>query len=132
MPTCNHCHRKVNHLLFRCHYCGKHFCDNCRLPEQHNCKGLKHGNIFHKLKHRQHIDSTETSSHEVNVQPISISWKIRNWFSRRNHKPRNFLPTSTSSPAIISAPKSFIEPNMLFNLVLSGLVFSNSLLNSLT
>ena len=37
--TCSFCHKKVV-MPFRCSYCKKVFCEEHRLPEEHDCDGL--------------------------------------------------------------------------------------------
>ncbi len=39
MPRCDFCGKKVS-LPFHCQYCGKNFCDDHRLPPNHECAGL--------------------------------------------------------------------------------------------
>lgn len=39
MPRCDQCGKNVS-LPFHCQYCGKNFCDDCRLPPNHACAGL--------------------------------------------------------------------------------------------
>jgi len=39
MPPCDFCGKSVS-LPFHCQYCGKNFCDDHRLPPNHNCAGL--------------------------------------------------------------------------------------------
>ena len=40
MPPCDRCGSATD-LPYRCHYCGGQFCGKHRLPENHNCPGLK-------------------------------------------------------------------------------------------
>ena len=38
--TCDYCGKNHGGVdLYVCHYCGWHFCDKCRLPENHMCGG---------------------------------------------------------------------------------------------
>ena len=43
---CNNCGNQIDGLPFKCKYCGLDYCPECRLPEYHNCFGLK----IHKQK----------------------------------------------------------------------------------
>ena len=45
--------RKVQSLPFRCNYCGKMFCDDHRLPEDHGCLGLPNRSWENFKKHRK-------------------------------------------------------------------------------
>lgn len=38
--VCSICFKEVN-MPFTCKYCGYHYCSEHRLPEDHNCQGLK-------------------------------------------------------------------------------------------
>lgn len=40
MAECSYCGEKVS-LPFKCKFCGKYFCPEHRLPENHDCEGLK-------------------------------------------------------------------------------------------
>jgi len=40
LPTCDFCGREIEHLPFKCRYCGGIFCPDHRLPAQHNCRGI--------------------------------------------------------------------------------------------
>jgi len=39
MVRCDKCDIEINYLPFRCKYCGKYFCRDHRLPENHSCTG---------------------------------------------------------------------------------------------
>ena len=43
LPGCNYtdCQENINYLPFKCKYCGKIFCTKHRLPENHDCEGIK-------------------------------------------------------------------------------------------
>ena len=41
MNICNNCGNQIDGLPFKCKYCGLNYCLECRLPEYHNCFGLK-------------------------------------------------------------------------------------------
>ena len=35
---CWHCGRRITEIPYECHRCGKYFCRDCRLPENHHCQ----------------------------------------------------------------------------------------------
>jgi len=37
---CYLCKKNIKTLPFKCKFCGKHFCDNHKIPENHSCRGL--------------------------------------------------------------------------------------------
>jgi hypothetical protein len=46
MPYCEFCGVEMGYLPFKCKYCGSSFCDQHRLPENHNCSfELKHKSL---------------------------------------------------------------------------------------
>lgn len=54
---CWECRRKG--YLFRCRRCGKYFCGNCRLPEDHNCIIVRQeGHFFERYRSKQRIRET--------------------------------------------------------------------------
>ena len=42
MVSCDRCGRDI-YMPFRCNYCGGYFCDEHRLPEFHECRGVRWG-----------------------------------------------------------------------------------------
>jgi len=46
MIDCEYCNNKIIEIPRPCKYCKKCFCTEHRLPESHDCKDLKKGNIF--------------------------------------------------------------------------------------
>lgn len=41
MNNCSKCHKEIEGVeVWTCNYCKLKHCDNCRLPEDHNCKGI--------------------------------------------------------------------------------------------
>ncbi len=40
MGNCNYCGEKVS-MPYKCKFCGQIFCDEHRLPESHECSGIK-------------------------------------------------------------------------------------------
>lgn len=50
MVNCGFCGKKINSLPFKCKFCGAYYCEDCRLPETHNCLGLE---IYKTQKERK-------------------------------------------------------------------------------
>jgi hypothetical protein len=41
MVNCDFCGKGIDSLPFKCKFCKLYYCDDCRLPEAHNCFGLE-------------------------------------------------------------------------------------------
>ena len=41
MAKCSYCGREIDHIPFKCNYCGLTFCREHRLPSAHGCKGVE-------------------------------------------------------------------------------------------
>ncbi|HII80583.1 MAG TPA: hypothetical protein HA261_09365 [Methanosarcina sp.] len=55
MVNCDFCGKKINSLPFKCKFCGAYYCEDCRLPEAHNCFGLKIYNIERERKFQEKV-----------------------------------------------------------------------------
>ncbi len=53
MVKCSFCGKKIGSLPFKCKFCGLYYCEDCRLPEFHNCVGLDIYNIEHEIKFQE-------------------------------------------------------------------------------
>jgi len=66
MPECNRCGAKVL-FLFTCRYCGGRFCEEHRLPENHQCVSLPKGLFWYqKRTHEDEIYYREKQNVTVN------------------------------------------------------------------
>lgn len=71
MAKCDVC-GKEEYLPYKCKYCGGTFCAEHRLPENHNCPGIKnrdYWNVPVKVKKRENI----AKSLEISVKPVRRS-----------------------------------------------------------
>ncbi len=51
MAKCTFCKKSIEFVsAFKCKFCGKFFCPKHRLPESHNCRGLKRYNAHNKWR----------------------------------------------------------------------------------
>lgn len=50
---CDHCGRNLSGLDYTCSKCGETFCTKCRLPESHDCIGLKVEKAERQLKREE-------------------------------------------------------------------------------
>lgn len=55
MVECSFCGNKIESLPFKCKFCGLYYCEDCRLPEFHNCVGLEIYNIEQERKFQEKV-----------------------------------------------------------------------------
>lgn len=72
MTYCDNCNDKLDYLPFKCHRCRGHYCEKCRLPEDHNCISL----ISQSQKKEKWKNSIQNSfSREYTRDEISLHKK---------------------------------------------------------
>lgn len=80
MAECEECGKQT--MSFTCHYCGKKFCSEHRLPENHDCEGLETGKKEEYMSGAQ--SSKESSS--TNSKSVSKTGTDQKWFKQKNLK----------------------------------------------
>jgi predicted nucleic acid binding AN1-type Zn finger protein len=76
---CYICGKPFYGLPFQCRRCNHQFCEKHRLPESHNCSGLRRGNAFWKRKEPVSHDRPKERSYEPSreiqrtYEPYTIS-----------------------------------------------------------
>lgn len=70
---CDYCGKEV-YLPFRCPYCGGKFCEEHRLPENHNCPSLKEKRIvpYSSVVHSDDQVIRTRISRNVNVEKMLL------------------------------------------------------------
>src|SRR3989344_6060873 len=70
MARCDYCGETINELPWTCKRCGQTFCGNHRLPETHDCQGIKNKNFFEPLTKKSKIKSerSKTESYDGNYE----------------------------------------------------------------
>ncbi|MDY6774237.1 MAG: AN1-type zinc finger protein, partial [Candidatus Nanohaloarchaea archaeon] len=72
MPECSECGETVS-MPFRCKFCEESFCSKHRLPENHECEGLRdykdeqrgEGKIGYEVMKDEKEERTETVGREI-------------------------------------------------------------------
>jgi len=96
MVKCNKCKRNIKELPYKCHRCGRLYCGNHRLPEEHNCSGLKNENMFNRLKsHKHHVSKDYREPKLTSFGKFKRSlrkgyYKILHWLKKREHYRYNY------------------------------------------
>ena len=132
MPYCQYC-GKETYLPFKCKYCGGIFCSEHRLPEKHECPGLKKGvPLDYSLREEELPEYVETEEeYEIPVKPkrtlepwrpvFKIPKKQKFVFSRTEiiH-----LTIGTILVVLVGLSSFFKTPNVFVNYPLLTLMFS--------
>ena len=63
---CEYCENKITEIPRPCRYCSHYFCTHCRLPESHNCDGLKRISESEKRKYQETMADLTSSHARVN------------------------------------------------------------------
>jgi hypothetical protein len=87
MSECSICGERVI-LPYRCSYCGLYFCDEHRLPENHNCSGLPK----RKWSSITQIDAPIKSENDIYEEETSVFFNIKQIYYRFLSNFRNKLP----------------------------------------
>jgi uncharacterized protein YkwD len=88
MAYCDYCNNKMDEIPFHCRRCGSNYCSNHRLPEDHNCPGLKRGNLFESLGPKK---GHKTHNHDTSRQEPSFIENPKSFFKRKYYKIKYWL-----------------------------------------
>jgi len=94
MVRCNYCGKNIDELPWTCKRCGQTFCGDHRLPESHDCQGIKTKNLFQSLtnKSRLKTQTSKSKSYEPDYEMyVPGRKKHTSYHHRRNFSPQNFL-----------------------------------------
>jgi len=83
MTICDECNEEIKNIPFHCRRCGGNFCSKHRLPEDHNCVGLKKENIFKKINYKNSYHNKKRKKPNFFDDRI---YRIKFWLSRREHR----------------------------------------------
>src|SRR3989338_7830837 len=82
MVKCDYCGKNVDSLPWTCKRCGQTFCDNHRLPENHDCSRINQKNFFEPLTKRTTPKYKEYKSKSYEVEDeMYIPSKKKHHFS---------------------------------------------------
>lgn len=98
MTHCDYCDIKIDGLPFHCRRCGGDFCPKHRLPEEHNCPGLKRINIFKRIK-----------LEEDTITNRPIYRKKKHYYEVDDNHKREFVETSKQQPTFSEKYKLFLK-----------------------
>ena len=131
MTHCNHCKRRINALPLKCRYCNGYYCDKHRLPEDHNCRGLKefkerNKERWDKVIKEEFSPSKSTFSSKQDYtshkRPRFIG-KILSWLNWREHRSYS----SNRISYLIKILLIFIASIVFFNIFYSNTIKLNSI-----
>ena len=87
MNICNNCGNQIDGLPFKCKYCGLEYCPECRLPEYHNCFGLKIHKISLQNNFKENASSFANDHYVVNDRGFNQIEDKKKVKTIRNHRP---------------------------------------------
>lgn len=125
MARCDYCGETIKELPWTCKRCGQTFCGNHRLPETHDCQGIKHKNFFEPLtkNSKTKIQKEESQPYELNYE-MYIPGRKKNSSYHRHH--RSFNSKNFLSRYIYPRIQGDVKPHLMqFLLIfLIGLVLN--------
>jgi membrane associated rhomboid family serine protease len=116
MAECAECGKKT--MSFTCHYCGKKFCSEHRLPENHDCGGLDSGK---KEEYMSGKEENEESSSNSGTSRKSAPNQER-WFRDRDVK-SEVHRNSSSMPRILTDIKNTFKNSYTLSIILVTSLF---------
>lgn len=79
MVECEHCGKDID-LPFKCKFCGETYCDEHRLPENHDCLGLEEYKERSKEKTEVVYEPFQKKGKEENVNSRSFTFSVAGSF----------------------------------------------------
>jgi len=100
MAVCDKCGKEVA-LPYNCSYCGKNFCGEHRLPENHDCKG----SVVEPLKKELIRRETAREEGSVETRPFTIRYDFDTSrpLERQRRRSRSLLPRASMAILVIIA-----------------------------
>ena len=86
MNICNNCGNQIDGLPFKCKYCELDYCPECRLPEYHNCLGLKIHKKQLQNKFTRNASSLVNDHYVVNDRGFNQIEDIKKVRTKKNHR----------------------------------------------
>lgn len=81
MTACEYCGNKIDELPRPCKYCSHYFCSDHRLPESHNCEGLKKYSKHEQGRYQLTMAELASSHAKVNDRGYEVIVDVQ----RRHH-----------------------------------------------
>ena len=120
MARCDYCGKTINELPWTCKRCEQTFCGEHRLPEVHDCQGIKTKNFLESLtkNSKSKTQKSKTQSYEPDYEMYVPRRKKHSSYhsSRGNFNFNNFLRKYVY-PRIQSSVKSHLMQFLLIFLI---------------
>ncbi|MDD4083276.1 MAG: AN1-type zinc finger domain-containing protein [Sphaerochaetaceae bacterium] len=115
MSNCDKCKKTIDGLPYRCSKCGETFCSEHRLPENHNCRGLRkfeenqnrwQNAIKQEFEGKSKKKSPKTKKNkETKPRKRNFIKKVKNnvvyWLNERSHRKYIYKRLESYVPGII-------------------------------
>lgn len=114
MTQCAHCNKKINGIPYTCKRCGGSFCGDHRLPESHDCPGLKRQ--YHKKITAEEVIYDLTSGNKEKRKNAAIQLEKLSWVPQTESQKAYFLFAYQAWDDLLKLGDSALDP------LLSGLM----------
>ncbi|MFB6241490.1 MAG: rhomboid family intramembrane serine protease [Candidatus Nanosalina sp.] len=116
MAECSECGKQT--MSFTCHYCGKKFCSEHRLPESHDCEGLDSGKKEEYMAGESAEDEETSTSHKSG----ETSSTQQKWFKDKDVK-SEVRRSRSSTPRILTDVKNTLKNSYTLSIILVTSLF---------
>jgi membrane associated rhomboid family serine protease len=115
MAECSECGKQT--MSFTCHYCGKKFCSEHRLPEAHDCEGLESG------KKDEYMPGKKEEDEKQEKKSGETGSESQRWFREKDLKSETRQRRSRT-PRILSDIKNTFKNSFTLSIILfTSLIF---------
>ena len=115
MSECSECGKQT--MSFTCHYCGKKFCSEHRLPENHDCQELESG------KKEEYMPDSNTNEKQDKEEKSSKENNSQKWFRQKNLKEEKTAATRGRRNNLLSDIKYTLKNNLTMSIIALTSVF---------
>ncbi|MFB6116703.1 MAG: rhomboid family intramembrane serine protease [Candidatus Nanosalina sp.] len=116
MAECAECGKHT--MSFTCHYCGKKFCSEHRLPENHDCQGLESGKEEEYMAGSTSDGEKREEDSSSQVSSRTVSGSNQKWFKEKNLKGETGKTSRGRRNSIISDFKYTLKNNLTLSIIL--------------
>ena len=114
MAECSECGKQT--MSFTCHYCGKKFCSEHRLPENHECQELESGKKEEYMPNSKQEEENDKNSSKSSSEG-------QKWFKEKNLKQEKKSVRRGKRNSLLSDIKYTLKNNLTLSIITVTSVF---------